>query len=65
MKGYLLIKKINIWVYKEPYKFPVTIEGTIKIFDVTPHQNEVEISITIEEIKKVKEISPKRYTNAL
>ena len=50
VKGYLLIKKINIWVYKEPYKFPVTIERTIKIFDVTPPQNEVEISITIEGI---------------
>ena len=53
MKGYLIIlKKLNVWVYKELSKFPVTIEGRYKKVIEAPHQISIENSSTIEGTKK-------------
>ncbi len=43
-------KFFNVWVYKEPSKFPVTIEGEFKNFLITPHQISIENFSTIEKI---------------
>ena len=51
MKGYLLnLNFFNVRVYKELYKFTVTIEEKYKKNIETPHQIAVENSSTIEGI---------------
>ena len=59
VKGYLIIlKKLNVWVYKELSKFPVTIEGRYKKVIKTSQQIAVVNSSTIEGIIQIFDVIP-------